>query len=323
MNGYGHRFNEGMRWLRRIAIVVFIALGAVAAVVVVFALLLPSDATKHVLEVRGRFGGVEEITARMDAQSSVRHIALRNHRGEVVTNAWVRRPRVLRSDYRIIITYAGQNTGEAILSLIKAKDDLVLMAVQYPWTPPHTAIGKLRTPYDIRQAAYRTVAGGMLAVDELAEHEHLDTNRIVLMGASLGSIFATIHGAMDQRVPLVVLVHGGTDLSAPLDAELRERVPAWLCPAVVRLARIPIDTFNPSHYVARIAPRKLLVIAARDDQWFPPEAVMAFFDRARQPKELRWTNSRHVGARNRRVVDVIIAELASYLDSPALRSQSR
>ncbi len=303
-----------MRWLRRILIALTIVFATLATAAVLFALLLPSDGTKHILELRGQFGGARVLVAQRDGQSTIRCVALRNDRGETLTTAWIRRPLALRPDYRIVITYAGADTGEAILQLIPAKDDLVVVAVQYPWTPPHTLIGRVRALYDIRQAAYRTVAGGMLAVDDLARDERLDTRRIVLLGASLGSIFATIHGAIDTRVPQVVLVHGGADLSATLDAEGRS-VPAWLRPALVRLARIPIDTFDPAHYVARIAPRRLLVIAARDDQRFPPEAVLAFFNRAGQPKELRWTNTGHVGVRHRRVVDAVLAVLNGYLET--------
>ncbi len=168
--------------------------------------------------------------------------------------------------------------------------------------------------YDIRQAAYHTVAGGMLAVDSIIRDEHLDPSRILLIGASLGSIFATMHAAIDTRVPQVVLVHGGAGLAATLDASLR-RFPAWLRAPLVRIGCIPIDTFDPAHYVARIAPRNLLIIAARDDWRFPAAAVVAFFNLAGQPKELRWTNTGHVGKRNQQVVDAVIAVLDSYLDA--------
>jgi hypothetical protein len=299
------------RWLRRSLVALILLVAALAAALAV-ELGLPSDGTKHILELRGRMGRGEQLAARRDERSSIRLIALRNDRGELLTTAWIRRPIALRRDYRVVITYAGSNTGEAILQLIPAKDDLVVVAVQYPWTPPSTLLGTARAVYDMRQAAYRTVAGGMVAVDFISGDQRLDTHRILLLGASLGSIFATIHGAIDARVPQVVLVHGGADLSATLGAEIR-RVPAWLRWPLVRIARVPIATFDPARYVARIAPRRLLVIGARDDWRFPPEAVIAFFNRAGEPKELRWTNTGHVGARNRHVVDAVIAELNSYL----------
>src|SRR5213592_1562824 len=154
-----------MRWLRGICVVFVFGLATVAAALILFARLLPSDGTKHILELCGRFGGAVVLAARRDTRSSIRCVGLRNDRGEVFTTAWVRRPLALRPDYRIVITYAGADTGDAVLRLIPAKDDLVVVAVQYPWKPPHTVIGRLRAIYDIRQAAYRTVAGGIVAVD--------------------------------------------------------------------------------------------------------------------------------------------------------------
>ena len=299
--------------MRRFAIASAVVAAALFAVLAGFALFLPSDGTSRILELRSGFGGAQELEVRRDERFSIRHVALRNDRGETLTTAWVRRPLALRPDYRLLITYAGWNTGDAILKLIPPRDDLVAIAVQYPWAPPRSFIGKLRTPVDVRRAAYRTVAGGMLAVDYLTRDERLDPNRIVLLGASLGSVFATIHGAIDQRVPQVVLIHGGADLSTILAPEMR-RIPGWLRPAMVRVARIPIDTFEPGRYVGRIAPRRLLIIAARDDQRFPAGAVIAFFNRAGQPKELRWTDTGHVGARRARVVDAVMKELAAYLD---------
>jgi hypothetical protein len=299
-------------WLRRRVLIAFVfVVAGLAAGLVLF---LPSDGTDHILELRGTFGGARELEVRRDERSSIRHVALQNDRGEVVAMAWVRRPLALHPAYRVVITYAGAKTSDAILRLIPPKDDLVVVAVQYPWTPPRTLLERVRMPYDVRQAAYRTVAGGILAVDYLVRDERLDANRILLLGASLGSIFATIHGAIDARVPQVVLVHGGADLSTTLNAAM-PRVPRWLRPAAVRVARIPIDTFDPAHYVARISPRRLLVIAARDDQQFPAAAVLAFFDRARQPKELRWTNTRHVGVRDRTTVDAVMSELNAYLET--------
>ena len=295
--------------VRRLLVAAALLIGIVAAAIALFAVALPEDGTDEVLQVRGRFGGTQMLAARDDVQ----HLALRNDRGEIVSTAWIRRPRVLRNDYRIVITYAGANTGAKILDLIPARDDLVLVAVQYPWQPPRTLLGRLRAPYDIRQAAYRTVAGGLLSVDYLEREARLDTSRILLLGASLGSVFATLHGALDQRVPEVVLIHGGASLPSMLRAAAGRRTPEWMKPALVRLALIPIGTFDPARYVGRISPRRLVIIAAREDRNFPPEAIVSFYDLARQPKELRWTESVHVGVRNRRVVEMVLAELEEYL----------
>jgi len=303
-----------MRRLRRLLVSLAVLFALLIATLLGFALLLPRDATGEVLRLRGRSVHAEQQAASRDGRSSVRLIALRNDRGELLTTVWIRRPLALRPQYHVVITYAGADTGEAVLQLIPARDDLVIAAVQYPWRPPHTLAGRVRAPYDIRRAAYRTIAGGMAAVDVLERDERLDPRRILLLGASLGSIFATIHGAIDSRLPQVILIHGGADLASTLAAAM-PHVPAWLRPLAVRLALIPIGTFDPARYVARISPRRLLIIAARDDPHFPPEAVRRFFAQAREPKELRWTNTGHVGKRNLQIVAIVVAELTRYLDN--------
>jgi dienelactone hydrolase len=309
------------RWLRRALVAPLVLVTALAGGLAVTAALLPADGTERILELRGGYGGVEEHSIQRGPSSTVALLGLHNDRGEEVTSAWVRRPATLAPDYRVLLTYAGARTDERILGLIPESDDLVLVAVQYPFDAPRTARAKARAPYDIRQAAYRTVAGGLLAVDYLETDAGLDADRILLVGASLGSFFATLHGALDTRLPEVVLVHGGAELSPVLERAMASRTPAWLLPTVVRLARIPIDTFEPGRYVARISPRPLVMIADRNDRHFPAEAVEAFFERAREPKTLRWTETGHVGSAKPDIVEVILAEIAAYLEET--RAQER
>jgi hypothetical protein len=282
-----------------------------------FALLLPRDGTATILAIRGSYGGVEELASHSGNDSLVRHLALRNDRGEVVTSAWVRRPLRLSPAYRVVVTYAGAKTGEVILDLIPPADDLVLVAVQYPFEQPRGYRAKARALYDIRQAAYRTPAGGMLAVDWLIAEERLDPERIHLLGASLGSVFATIHGALDERVPSVILVHGGASMPAMLDAAIARRTPAWLRPLLVRVGRVPVDTFDPARYVHRIAPRKLVVIGAHQDRRFTPDAINRFFELAGDPKEIRWTDTGHVGAGRRDIVAAVLEEITTTAVLPA------
>ncbi len=103
------------RWLRRIAVAFLILIATFVVALIACALLLPSDGTKNVLELRGTLGRTDELAARRDARSSIRNVALRNDRGEMLTSAWIRRPLALRPNYRVLITYAGADTGDAIL----------------------------------------------------------------------------------------------------------------------------------------------------------------------------------------------------------------
>jgi hypothetical protein len=302
------------RGLRRTLVVSLVLAASMVVGLVVTAVMLPVDGTDRVLESRGQYGGLEEHLAWNDERSTIALVGLLNDRGEEVTSAWVRRPKRLAPDYRIMLVYAGVRTDEQILGLIPDSDDLVLVAVQYPFDAPRTAWTWARAPYDIRQVAYRTVAGGLLAVDYLETDAGLDPDRILLMGASLGSFFATLHAALDARLPEVVLVHGGAEFSPVLENAMANRAPGWLLPVAVRLARIPIDTFEPGRYVGRISPRPLVIIADRNDRYFPAEAVEAFFALAGEPKTLRWTSAGHVGAAKPDIVELILAEIAAYLE---------
>jgi hypothetical protein len=275
---------------------------------------LSGDATADVLELRGTLGEVRTVAAWEDAGSRYRHLELRNDRGEPVAEALLRRPRALGADHRVLVTYTGTGTGARILDLIPARDDLVLLAVQYPFERPRGRWQKLRAAFQIRRAALRTAAGGLLAVDYLERDEGLDADRILLLGASVGSIFATLQGALDERVPRVLIVHGGGDLPTLLRVSMEGHVPGWLLPATVRLARIPTDSFDPVRYVGRIAPRELVVVAARGDRQFPPACVEAWYARAGEPKTLLWTDTGHVGSRKPDVVAAVLELLTAYLD---------
>src|ERR1043165_3382637 len=99
-----------MRSLRGVATAVVIVIATFAAALILLARLLPSDGTKHILELRGRFGGAAVLAARRDGRSSVRCVALRNDRGEALTTAWIRRPLALRSRSPRAITDARANT---------------------------------------------------------------------------------------------------------------------------------------------------------------------------------------------------------------------
>jgi hypothetical protein len=310
--------SRGRRWrrlARRTALVLAGAGVALVALLGACARSLSGDASREVLELRGMPGEARTIEAWEDDASLFRRLELRNDRGEPVAEAFLRRPRALDAHHRVLVTYAGAGTGARILDLIPARDDLVLLAVQYPFQRPRARWQRLRTVFEVRGAALRTVAGGLLAVDYLEREERLDPDRILLLGASVGSIFATLHGALDERIPRVLIVHGGGDLPTILRTSLEGYVPGWLLPAAVRLARIPTDSFDPVRYVGRIAPRELVVVAARHDHSFPPASVEAYFARAGAPKTLLWTETTHVGNQKLDIVAAVLELLATYVDA--------
>jgi hypothetical protein len=246
-------------------------------------------------------------------RGTARHLELVNHRGEAVASAWVRRPTRLADDYRVVFVYSGQETGATILDLVPDRDDVVLVAPQYPYERPRGVWAHLSWPHSLRRAAFRTVAGGMLAVSHLELEEGLDAGRILLVGASLGSAFAVAHAALDPRVPAVLVVHGGGDLPLIVRTIEERRGRPWRGRLAAGLAAVLVHSFEPLHYVGDIAPRELVVIGARGDHQFPGASTQALYDRASEPKTLRWTSGGHVRSARDAALDEVLAEIERQL----------
>lgn len=258
---------------------------------------------------------MESVLTRQTDTSDIREVKLFNDRGEFLVECWYRRPRNLDPNYRVLILYAGVKTKDAILDLLPDRPDQVLCAVQYPYQRPRRWNEYARWLRDVRLAAYRVVAGGMLATTFLTEREHLEQSRLTVIGASLGSFFGGIHGAIDARVPRTVLVHGGGNFSVMARGYQRLRDRGWPVKICAWLADRLFGTFDPLRYVSRIAPRELVIIAATSDKYFPPESAQCLFDRAGPPKKITWMNTTHVKSKKSEVLESILASVNSYLFS--------
>ena len=296
-----------MKWIRRALWTTLAVLVALAVAGWLLGLYLSRDKTHVFHQVRGTYRDAAVIESWRSGESDVRLVGLRNHRGETPATAYVRRPAELAPDYKIVLIYAGAKTRERILELVPDRPDVVLLAPQYPYQSPRGLWQSLRLPHDIRLAAYRTVAGGMLAVSFLEETEGLDPDRVTVIGSSVGTAFAALHGALDERVPRVILIHGGGDFPRIIRFMERGRGRPWSGEAKARLAAIFVDTFDPIHHVHRIAPRELILIGARDDGYFPAASTEDLYARAGEPKSLIWTDTDHVRSRKSEVLEQVLA----------------
>ncbi len=303
-----------MRRFRRLRRGLAVAGCCLVLALVGLVLYLRRDATATFYEVRGEYAGARLLEQWQDGDARCRLVELRNTRGEAVATAYVRSPRVVPPRPRILLTYTGEKTGRQILELIPQRPDLVLVAVQYPYERPRGLLRTLRWPYDVRRAVFRTVAGGMLAVSFLVEHDRLATDRLTVLGASLGTSFAVIHGALDPRVASVMVVHGGGDLTGVLWEIERRAGRSWRAPLVAGLGAVLVESFEPMRYVDRIAPRPLWLLASRNDRYFPPSSVQSLYDRAGEPKRLQWTDTEHVGAKKASLVAEIVRQVEVHLD---------
>jgi len=119
----------------------------------------------------------------------------------------------------------------------------------------------------------QTVKDVERSVDLLVERG-ADPGRIGILGSSRGAILASIAAGADRRISPVVLFYGGH-----FDA-LESGHLAAACPA---------------NYIARIAPRPLLMVnGTQDSDMIKDRAVEPLFKVARQPKQIIWTDGGHM-----------------------------
>jgi hypothetical protein len=226
----------------------------------------------------------------------------------------LRVPRDLDRDYEVLLTYVGHTAGRKILDLIPERRGLVLMAMQYAAAYENDTLREqLALPRTVPAAVRDTVEGGMLAVAEL-EHRGFDLDRLTVLGVSVGSFVAVLHGAHDEAVPRVLVVHGGGDLRRVLFSMYDHRDRPWTGRLVGGLAWLFLDPLDSLHHVGRISPRSFTMIASRGDTYFPEESARRLYARARAPKAISWTSGDHVRSKRTDIIDDLVVQIDAYLD---------
>ncbi len=75
---------------------------------------------------------------------------------------------------------------------------------------------------------------------------------------------------------------------------------------------IAVPRLDPVRWVPRIAPRRFIMVNAREDERLPRSAVDALYRSAREPKELVWMSGGHVHADSttiRRLVEIVMGRV--------------
>ncbi|MEL7184996.1 MAG: prolyl oligopeptidase family serine peptidase [Pseudomonadota bacterium] len=212
----------------------------------------------------------------------------------VVRNADTNEPRP------VIVVLGGHRTGRDAVDLFGDVGDRAVVGVDYPYNGPEKVKGFLQTVTTIpaaRQAFLDTVPAIQLTLDWLVEQTWVDTENIILIGASLGAPFASAVAHRDTRISSLILVHAAADNRLWAEVQVARRVDteALHYPVgtiVYWLAYGPI--FDTSEHIAKVAPRPVLIIAARDDERTPADQAQLLFDAAGEPRRLRYTDGKHV-----------------------------
>jgi len=288
------------RILRKLALYVLLAI--VLVPMVGLAWLRWEAGRPQVDRFRERHGTLAEIfvaeSITRDGQAS-EFITLRSDSGLAVSLRTIR-DASNHDRLPVLVVLGGHRTGSDAVELFGHVGNRAVVALDYPYDGPEKVKGIVaivRTIPLARRAFLDTPPAVSLVMDWLIEQPWVDTEQVILVGASLGAPFAAASAARDERIKGALLVHGAADNLLWIETQIARRNDyRWLHKPVSTifywLAYGP--TFDTAKNIAAIAPRPVLIIGARDDERTPAGQTEALFAAAREPKTLRWTEGQHI-----------------------------
>lgn len=235
-------------------------------------------------------------------------------------DARVLRPAAQDRPLPVLMLLGGHRTGRDAVALVGHPGDTVMVALDYPYhgaLEVRSTASFFRAIGDIQQALLDTPPAASAVLDWLATQDWADTGRAELVGVSFGVPFVAVAGALDPRFARVWFIHGGAGNRGWIEHNLRRRVPQqWLRPVLASLVHLLVygNSFDTEAWVARIAPRPVVVIGARDDERLPPHKVRNLYQAAGEPKELLWTEGGHIDPARPDLVRTLLAIVRERMD---------
>jgi dienelactone hydrolase len=165
-----------------------------------------------------------------------------------------------------------------------SKQGVVSLLIQgyFPWTEAPTD-----GPSDRQQIIDQTIEVRR-ALDLLLAQKEVDRKRIGYVGHDYGAMFGGIASGIERRVKTYVLIAGMGNFS-------EWSLKYWPVTAAHGndVYQRAVEDLDPIRYVSHAAPAALLFQFAKTDHYITKEATTAFFDKADEPKEIKWYEAEH------------------------------
>ena len=220
----------------------------------------------------------------------------------------------------VIIVMGGEGTGKDAVDLVGAPQGVAYLALDYPYRGDQEldAFWESITAIPAIQQAFLDSPPAMsLALDWAEQQAWFDSDNVELVGASLGVPFTAVAGAIDERFTRVWLLHGGAE-NVPWVMHVGRRYieNEFLRGIVARGALLLVygNSFEAIDWIPKIAPRPLVIVAAKDDDFVPREAQEPFIVAAESEFiELVWTEGQHIRPTRReelrQLLDVVLSRI--------------
>jgi dienelactone hydrolase len=177
---------------------------------------------------------------------------------------------------------------------------VVVMAHYGPRREPGSKERLLSTDIEKSVANVRqTVLDCRLALAWLETRPECDAKNFGVLGTSLGSFVGGIFGGAEPKVRSVNLLLGG---GALVESFSEHPIAVVLAP-IFRLAGVTpeklkklIDPIDPITYADGLKGKRLLLIAAKNDDVVPPSAMKRLWEAVGKPEAMIWVEATHVGS---------------------------
>ncbi len=169
--------------------------------------------------------------------------------------------------------------------------------------------------FQTRQTFAQTIVDARRAVDFLETRNEINPDQIVLLGASMGGVLGATVAAHEPRIRGALLLYAGGNLRRLL-AESTIIYPrtTWWRSALAGVSGVILRETDPVRHIGRISPRPVLMINGSRDTVVPPRCAEELFAAAREPKQIIWHDSDHIGLDGIELVETCIDESIAWFD---------
>lgn len=264
--------------------------------------------------IRGQLATVDTTRAGARGRYAAYDVRLTSTSGLAATGRLLR-PATGDGPWPAVLLNDGRELNSRALEYLPGDfGDVVVLSLDYPDALPYeVGAGELLVHGRRLRAEGERIPGLFsLGAAYLAERSDVDAERVGLAVTSFAVPFGVAAAALDRRFREIALVYGAGRFADVLSANLTLR-PAFLRPPAAWLATRPLATLEPERFVARIAPRPIVMVNGEDDPQMPRAAVQSLYDAAREPKSLVWLRTGHLSpgdsALIRQLVDTAFARM--------------
>ncbi|HUF65346.1 MAG TPA: hypothetical protein VMM17_05160 [Gemmatimonadaceae bacterium] len=237
--------------------------------------------------------------------------------GETVTGRLLRPRDAAGTMPAVLLNNGRELNSEAVKYLPAEFGDVVVLSLDFPEAIPYeiSMRGFLLRSTQIREELRRIPRFFSIGGAYLAQRPDVDSSRLIMVMTSFAVPFGVAAAAQDERFRNVGLIYGAGDLARVFEANLDLR-PRFLRPVMGWLVMQVYGEFEPTRFVARIAPRPVVMVNGRGDPQMPREAVQSLYDAAREPKTLIWLETGHLLPTNTQLIRALVDTMLDRL--PAL-----